>query len=910
MPAISCRKTIIAGLLISTCFSGAAFAQATTSISSGDPADPATWRTAEFNRQYWLGFIGADYAYAMGADGSGVKVGVIDTGFAVNHPEFIGRYEEGVTVLPDKPWYIDVNSGTHGSAVAGVIAANRDGQGMHGVAPGATIVPVNVDIGGGQVDLNATVAGIYGLVARDVHIINNSYGMANDITRYPPEFIFEQFGTAITAFEYAVDNDTLLIWATGNDGVSQPHIQASMPYLVPELERGWLAVTGYDYEYANQCGVAKNWCLTAPAYDVVSVQGNGGYQLVNGTSFAAPHVAGVAALVKQMFPYMTMDQVRQVLLGTAHDIGAVGVDEIYGYGVLNASAAVLGPGKFDWGNFHAKINDSESLWFNNITGAGGLVKSGTGILTLFGDSTYTGKTVVNDGILALAGSLTSDLSVTQHGTFAGRGTVYGNIDNSGTIYGGWGGQGGALTIAGDYHQAAAAVMEVKVGAVNGTSRVDISGAADLEGGTVSASLVAGGYRGDTRHTILTSGALTGTFDNIAEDYAFLDFGLGYDGGNAYLDVSRNDLAFADIGTSHNQRSVAAGIESLADTAATRALPTAAALDIYDLIIESNTQQARNAYDLLSGEIHSGLKSALLDESRFVRQAIAGRFREMKAQPASTLSPVIWGQAYGSWGHLAGAADTAKTTHRSGGIYAGIEGEPDDAWQAGFAAGYGKTTLESDARLSSATADNYTLAAYAGRQFDRLALRFGAAHTWHSISTTRITPLATASADYNSGATQVFSELNYAQNYNEVTFEPFANLSYVNLRTGSIDENGAAGLISQTGHNDNIFSVLGLRAQTHHEVSADMQLTLRGMAGWQHGFGDVSPDTRLAFTASKGVDVAGFSIEGAGFSRDAFVAEAGFALTMARQLSVGLSYNGQISSAVKAHGIRGDLSWKF
>ncbi|WP_164066346.1 S8 family serine peptidase, partial [Serratia marcescens] len=91
------------------------------------------------------------------------------SGLARDHPEFAGRYDEGITVQPDKPWYIDSNAVTHGSAVAGVIAANRDGKGMHGVAPGATIVAVNVDAGDDMVKADAAVAGIYALVSRNVH---------------------------------------------------------------------------------------------------------------------------------------------------------------------------------------------------------------------------------------------------------------------------------------------------------------------------------------------------------------------------------------------------------------------------------------------------------------------------------------------------------------------------------------------------------------------------------------------------------------------------------------------------------------------------------------------------------------------------------------------------------------------
>ncbi|MDX7495607.1 hypothetical protein, partial [Providencia stuartii] len=85
---------------LSVCFCGTAFAQ-----TAGDPTDPETWRTPEYKAQFWLDYIYANYAYAMGVDGSGVKVGVIDSGLARDHPEFAGRYDEGITVQPDKPWY-------------------------------------------------------------------------------------------------------------------------------------------------------------------------------------------------------------------------------------------------------------------------------------------------------------------------------------------------------------------------------------------------------------------------------------------------------------------------------------------------------------------------------------------------------------------------------------------------------------------------------------------------------------------------------------------------------------------------------------------------------------------------------------------------------------------------------------
>ncbi|WP_043624360.1 S8 family serine peptidase [Ensifer sp. ZNC0028] len=132
----NCRTAIhLATLLLSSALSQFALAQ-----DVGDPSDPETWRTPEFKAQWGLAAIHAEYAYMLGYDGSGIKVGVVDSGLDITHPEFAGRYAEGITFNPDKPWN-SVAEG-HGTMVSSVIAANRDGVGMHGIAPGATIVAV------------------------------------------------------------------------------------------------------------------------------------------------------------------------------------------------------------------------------------------------------------------------------------------------------------------------------------------------------------------------------------------------------------------------------------------------------------------------------------------------------------------------------------------------------------------------------------------------------------------------------------------------------------------------------------------------------------------------------------------------------------------------------------------------
>jgi subtilase-type serine protease len=610
-----------------------------------------------------------------------------------------------------------------------------------------------------------------------------------------------------------------------------------------------------------------------------------------------------------------------VLLGTATDIGDPGIDEVYGYGSLDAGFAVLGPGKFDWGNFSVSFNGGQSDWFNDITGAGGLVKSGDGVLAMFGNSTYSGQTHIDGGILTLGGSITSDTFVSADGTLSGNGTIYGNVDNQGTVFGGWGGEGGTLTIDGNYHQSADASIRVKIGAKEGTSRIDVSGTAVLDGGTVNAYFDPVIYRGDTTYTILSSGGLSGAFaPDVLEDYAFLDLSLGYDARNAYLNVFRNGTTFSDVGKTSNQKAVGAGIESFGGLAlSTSAGSTDPSALIYDLIIGLNEEAARSAFDSLSGEIHSSVKSALIEESRFTRDVVSARLRTASGSVTSKVpglaygpdgsvaadaSSSVWGQAYGSAGHLEGPG-TARTSRSSGGLFVGADGDVGANWQAGFAAGYGGSSIDVKGRASSANINNYTVAAYAGTQPGALAFRFGAAHTWHEVETDRLTALGASGADYGARTAQAFGEVGYSIDLDRVAFEPFANLAYVHLQTEGMGDVGSVGLKSQSGNNNNLFTTLGVRVQGDIPTGDNSRLTARGMLGWRHAFGDVSPETELTFASGSA-----FSVEGSPLARDAFIVEAGIDYSLTKAITLGVSYSGQISSAVQAHGVRGDLVWRF
>lgn len=295
----------------------------------------------------YLTKLGAQTAWAQGWTGTGVNVAVIDTG--VNkYSEFENRLLAGADFSGKGVTTDDVG---HGTFVAGVIAAANDDKMITGVAFDANIIPVKA-FSGSTGSFNSIVNSINYVNSRnDVNIANISLG-----GKYLSATEVEAAKTTIIN---ASKNNKSFILAAGNDGLAcQPvngslNGQCNMVAALPSLtgfdalsnsDGAWIVVGSVNSNnvlstFSNKAGVTKDYYMVAYGENIVGYYGKS-YIYGNGTSFAAPQVTGAFALLQQKYPYLKGREIQDILMQTATDLGAAGVDDVYGHGLLNITKAM------------------------------------------------------------------------------------------------------------------------------------------------------------------------------------------------------------------------------------------------------------------------------------------------------------------------------------------------------------------------------------------------------------------------------------------------------------------------------------------------------------------------------------------------------------------------------------------
>ena len=257
------------------------------------------------------------------ANAGNTKVCVIDTGYRLNHVDLPTSGVTGYAFSGHGTWYSDGNG--HGTHVAGTMVALGNNDGVVGVLPsgqaGVHIVKIFDDSGNWTYASNLIQA-IQSCKDAGAKVVNMSLGG----------------GSASSTEETAMNNfysgGMLLIAAAGNDGNTSLSYPASYNAVVS------VAAVDSSRNLASFSQRNAQVELAGPGVAVNSTWNNGGYNSISGTSMASPHVAGVAALVWSNHPQCTAAQIRSALNRTAQDRGTTGRDNSYGFGIVQAKAAV------------------------------------------------------------------------------------------------------------------------------------------------------------------------------------------------------------------------------------------------------------------------------------------------------------------------------------------------------------------------------------------------------------------------------------------------------------------------------------------------------------------------------------------------------------------------------------------
>ncbi len=597
--------------------------------------------------------------------------------------------------------------------------------------------------------------------------------------------------------------------------------------------------------------------------------------------------------------------------GAQHFEGIQFVDD--GYALIGSGTLETDPA----GSEIRVLADSATI-ANTIAGSGGITKSEAGTLLLTGNNSYTGNTTVAAGTLDVSGSIAhSAVTIRSGATLAGSGTVgTTTVQSGGSIA--LGNAISTLTVNGDLTFSANSSYLVKANADGDSDRIDVTGTAHLAGNVVSLAANTGTYQANTTYTILQAGALSGQFDAVSSSLAFLDASVSQDDRNVYLQLSRNDVAYADVGHTRNQRGVAAALQNAASSG------NADMNTVITAINNLSADQARAAYDSIGGAGLTGMQRVGIGFSNNFGNQLMGRLQTvgmsrtaqsingmqlaanarlndlMPALAQNTRSDVspssftlgggvpvddgrrgFWLRGFGSDQDTDGDGNAAGLRVRSAGVSAGFDARVRDDLVVGAAFSYS----DSDVRASFAETGesrSSAVAVYASYANGPWTFNGNLMLTHNSNEMDRNITVGTlnrtAQARFDSKTVSAYGEASYDLPQASWTLQPLAGLAVLHNRNDGFTETGAGALNIQADAQ----SVTSTRTLFGARALFDLDgISVQPRAIWAHEFGDVNKGMTAQF---QGAPAASFTTFGVDLPRDSLIA----GLTVAGRTSDGLS----------------------
>lgn len=745
-----------------------------------------------------------------------VKVGVMDTGVRINDylkhaVQKLFSYDENrrtakittITDLTDASLDLqDISERHHGTLVAEIIAGKR-------IEGSAAIPGLATDIAKLYAGRTTSTEGV-GFVSTQLQAmldLNQKYGVKLfNLSGGTPNLSLEYRAILDEYAAKLVNTGALAIFAAGNDGLNTPSGESLLPVSNPRLEKGFLVVTGLNLrgddlfrddkqEGGNWCGEAARWCLaTDYVYGPIYSDKHSALILFSGTSASAPKVTATAALIWSKYPWMTADQVRQVILTSADYIDdGTGThaqyNQKFGWGALNISDALKGPKRFSkiFGEeFTANVTAGTAIFSNNIIGNAGLTKTGSGTLVMAGDSTYQGGTMINAGKLQVTGGIRSNVLVNKAGTLSGRGQV-GSVENHGVVST----HDGRLSLQGDFTQAAEGTLAYSL-----HHFLSVDGKATLDG-TLQVSAKARTMVTQGMHDVLYAKEVVGSFAKLRSSSPFLKVkGLINTPQKVAVDVAFADASTA--GTVSGGISTASGelLNQLMTKANTQVL-AGEQTDLTDYIAQVQHASSRVAAQAVlnsnAGALFAETPSILLRNDTLMNAQLAQRSQQVTRQGLTG----VW--AAGSYLESRNKATGWDTVNSEMKVM--TAGADTQVFEQGVIGAYISNLNEKSkytASMGSSEAKLTELGVY-GKWKTETPL-YIAANTKYATGDIKFkrtvnngmqSESSTAKSDLDKYG--VYAELGYALIQNQLSISPYAGLSHNQVSLHGLKESSAYGV---------------------------------------------------------------------------------------------------------------------
>ena len=568
---------------------------------------------------------------------------------------------------------------------------------------------------------------------------------------------------------------------------------------------------------------------------------------------------------------------------------------------------------------------SSGTYAGIMSGTGSMTLQGGGTLTLTGANSFTGPTTVNGSTLVVNGSLAGSVTM-NGGTLGGNGTVGTLVANGAVLAPG--NSIGTLNVNGGFTHNGG-VYAVEVNAAGQNDRINVTGAATLNGAAVQVVAAAGTYATGTTYTILSAaGGVSGTYAGVTSNFAFMTPSLSYTANSVLLTLAlQGNTPFSGFGgNTPNQQSVGRVLDQ------SYANATGDFATVIGALASLGTAQASPALNAISGQPYANFgtvtvgtgalfMNALGQQMSGTRRGVPGtsialaEACDVATCDASALN--AWTTALGGFGSVLGNGNAATMTYNAGGAAAGMDYRLDPRFLVGLGVGYTHGTQWVNSFMGQGWTDSISAAAYAsftqaGFYVDALA---GYAYSSNQMQRQIvIAGLQPRTASGSTGVNQFLGQVEtgfgigiYAPA--RATLTPFGRLQVSSATQNGFAESGASSLdltVAQQTTNS-LRSTLGADLGGAIGIGGDRTLDLVLRLGWMHEYADTSRPLTAAFAGAPTVN---FTVYGATPQRDGAVIGLSAGAAIADSTSIYLRYNGEVGGGTDNHAFNVGLRFSW